>query len=205
MNLKLKRLMDIVCSLVLIIFFLPVWLLVPLAILIDSGSPVFYYHLRVGKNGRQFKLYKFRTMIQDADEVLYKKDKRLLNKFKKGDWKLENDPRITKFGRFLRNLTIDEFPQFFNVIKGEMSLVGPRAYIKKELVEQTKKYPRTKAWIPTILSVKPGITGPWQTSGRNEIAFDQRAKIDLAYAQRCNLLKDLLILCKTPKAMLSKW
>jgi len=205
MNLKLKRLLDIVFSLFLMIFFLPIWLLVPIAIWFDSGWPIFYYHLRVGKNNHQFKLYKFRTMIQDADEVLYKKDKKLLSKFKKGDWKLENDPRITKFGRFLRNLTIDEFPQFFNVLKGEMSLVGPRAYIKKELDEQTKKYPQTKAWIHTILSVKPGITGPWQTSGRNEISFDQRAKIDLDYAKRCNLLSDLLILLKTPKAMLSKW
>ncbi|MDZ7586599.1 MAG: sugar transferase, partial [Patescibacteria group bacterium] len=170
-----------------------------------SGQPIFYKHLRVGKNGQEFWLYKFRTMIQGADEYLYQNDKRLLKKFKQGDWKLENDPRITKFGRFLRNLTIDEFPQFFNVLKGEMSLIGPRAYIKQELVEQRKKYPQTKAWIKTILSIKPGITGPWQTSGRNEISFDKRAKIDLNYAQHYNLIGDLLIILKTPKAMLSKW
>ena len=202
---KLKRLIDIVLSLFLMVLFLPVWVFVPLAILFDSGQPIFYRHKRVGKNGRQFWLYKFRTMIQDADEYLYQNDQRLLKKFKQGDWKLANDPRITKFGRFLRNLTIDEFPQFFNVLKGEMSLIGPRAYIKQELEEQSKKYPQTKQWINTILSVKPGITGPWQTSGRNEISFDKRAQIDLNYAKSYNLLGDLLIILKTPKAMLSKW
>lgn len=202
---ELKRLLDIVLSLFLMVLFLPVWIFVPLAILLDSGQPIFYRHKRVGKNGRQFWLYKFRTMIQDADEYLYQNDKRLLKKFKQSDWKLENDPRITKFGRFLRNLTIDEFPQFFNVLKGEMSLIGPRAYIKQELEEQSQKYPQTKAWTKTILSVKPGITGPWQTSGRNEISFDKRAQIDLNYAKNYNLFGDLLIILKTPKAMLSKW
>lgn len=202
---ELKRLMDIVLSLFLAVLFLPVWIFVPLAILLDSGRPIFYRHKRVGKNGRQFWLYKFRTMIQDADEYLYQNDKRLLKKFKQSDWKLANDPRITKFGRFLRNLTIDEFPQFFNVLKGEMSLIGPRAYIKQELEEQSQKYPQTKAWTKTILSVKPGITGPWQTSGRNEISFDKRAQIDLNYAKNYNLFGDLLIILKTPKAMLSKW
>jgi len=202
---ELKRLLDIVLSLFLAVLFLPVWIFVPLAILLDSGQPIFYRHKRVGKNGRQFWLYKCRTMIQDADEYLYQNDKRLLKKFKQSDWKLENDPRITKFGRFLRNLTIDEFPQFFNVLKGEMSLIGPRAYIKQELEEQSQKYPQTKAWTKTILSVKPGITGPWQTSGRNEISFDKRARIDLNYAKSYNLFGDLLIILKTPKAMLSKW
>lgn len=202
---KLKRLIDIISSLFLVILFLPVWIFVPLAILLDSGHPIFYRHLRVGQNNRQFWLYKFRTMVQDADEVLYQKDKKLLKRFKQGDWKLVNDPRITKFGRFLRNLTIDEFPQILNVVKGEMSLVGPRAYIKEELEEQSKKYPQTKKWISLILSVKPGITGPWQTSGRNEISFDKRAQMDLNYAQSYNFLGDLLIILKTPKAMLSKW
>lgn len=205
MYLKLKRLLDIIFSLLLIVFFFPVWVFVPLAILFDSGRPIFYKHLRVGINGRPFWLYKFRTMIQGADEYLYQNDKQLLKKFKHGDWKLKNDPRVTKLGRFLRNLTIDEFPQFFNVLRGEMSLIGPRAYIQQELDEQTKRYPQTKKWINTILSIKPGITGPWQTSGRNEISFDKRAKIDLNYAKHFNLTGDILIILKTPKAMLSKW
>lgn len=200
-----KRSMDIVLSLFLAILFCPIWLLVPLAVWLDSGLPIFYRHRRVGQYGTQFWLYKFRTMIKDADEVLYKKNKKLLKKFKQSDWKLENDPRITKFGRFLRNLTIDEFPQILNVLKGEMSLVGPRAYIKEELEEQSKKYPQTKKWIKTILRVKPGITGPWQTSGRNEISFDKRTQMDINYALGYNLFGDLLIILKTPQAMLSKW
>lgn len=201
----LKRLIDILFSLLLAVIFLPIWILVPLIIWFDSGWPVIYSHRRVGKDGKEFKLYKFRTMIKNADEVLYRKNKKLLKKFKAGDWKLAADPRITRLGRFLRNLTIDEFPQLYNVLNGEMSLVGPRAYIPRELVEQTQKYPQTKPWLPKILSVKPGITGPWQTSGRNVIPFDKRAAMDLNYSANYNLWWDLLIIIKTPAAMLSKW
>src|SRR3990167_6004312 len=201
----LKRPIDLILSLILFLLFLPVWLIVPLIIWLDSGWPVIYSHRRVGQNGREFRLYKFRTMIKNADEVLYKKNKQLLKKFKAGDWKLEADPRISKLGRFLRNLTIDEFPQLYNVFQGDMSLVGPRAYIPKELVEQGKKYPQTKFWLKSILSVKPGITGPWQTSGRNIIPFDKRAEMDLNYAKHYNFWWDMRIILKTPSAMLSKW
>lgn len=200
-----KRIIDVILTLVIGLVFLPVWFIVPLIIFLDSGWPVIYSHRRVGQNGKEFELFKFRTMIKNADEVLYKKNKKLLERFKAGDWKLEADPRITKLGRFLRNLTVDEFPQFYNVLKGEMSLVGPRAYIPRELVEQVKKYPQTKPWLKTILSVKPGITGPWQTSGRNVIPFDKRAALDLNYAKHCNFWWDLKIILKTPQAMLSKW
>lgn len=201
----LKRPIDLFLSLVLALVFLPIWIIVPVIIWLDSGWPVIYSHRRVGQNGREFRLYKFRTMIKNADEVLYKKNKQLLQKFKAGDWKLAADPRITKLGRFLRNLTIDEFPQLYNVVVGEMSLVGPRAYIPNELVEQGNKYPKTKSWIKTILTVRPGITGPWQTSGRNIIPFDQRAEMDLHYALGYNFWWDILIILKTPAAMLSKW
>ena len=200
-----KRLIDIVFALLLAVAFFPVWLIVPLLIWIDSGSPVIYKHQRVGQNQKPFWLFKFRTMIKNADYVLYKKNKKLLQQFKRNDWKLKDDPRITRLGRLLRNLTIDEFPQIINVLKGEMSLVGPRAYIAKELKDQTKKYPKTKGMMATIFKVKPGITGPWQTSGRNEIPFDKRAEMDLNYAKRYNLILDLLIILRTPKAMLSKW
>ncbi|OIN89623.1 multidrug MFS transporter [Candidatus Beckwithbacteria bacterium CG22_combo_CG10-13_8_21_14_all_01_47_9] len=200
-----KRPLDFILTFILALLFLPVWVIVPLVIWLDSGWPVIYSHRRAGQNGREFRLYKFRTMIKNADEILYKKNKRLLEKFKAGDWKLESDPRITKLGRFLRNLTIDEFPQLLNVVRGEMSLVGPRAYIPKELVEQGGKYPETKPWIASILSVKPGITGPWQTSGRNVIPFDKRAEMDLNYARYYNFWWDMLIILKTPMAMLSKW
>lgn len=200
-----KRVLDVFVALGLMFLFLPIWFIVPILIYIDSGWPVFFRHKRVGKDGKDFYLYKFRSMVHDADEILHKKDKALLEQFKNGDWKLENDPRITKLGKVLRSLTIDEFPQLFNVLAGEMSMVGPRAYVRKELEEQAQKYPETKAYIQKILTVKPGISGPWQTSGRNEVPFVKRAKMDAEYAKYQSIWKDLEILFKTPKAMISKW
>src|SRR4030043_1277418 len=180
----IKRIIDLVMSISLIIIFLPIWIIIPILIKLDSPGPIFYQHRRVGKNRKEFKMYKFRSMVDDADEILFKKDKKLLKKFKDGDWKLEKDPRITPLGKMMRSLTIDEFPQLFNVLKGEMSLVGPRAYVDKELEEQMEKYPETKKWISAILTIKPGITGPWQTSGRNIIPFNVRARMDAQYANR---------------------
>lgn len=201
----LKRILDITVASILIILFFPVWIIVPILVYLDSPGSVIYKHRRVGMGGKEFWLYKFRTMVQDADDILHKQNKELLKEFKKGDWKLANDPRITKFGRVLRALTIDEFPQLYNVLKGEMSMVGPRAYVQRELDEQQKKYPATKELVKTIITVKPGITGPWQTSGRNEVPFDKRAQMDAEYAQHKSILKDFIILAKTPKAMISKW
>ncbi|GIK83828.1 MAG: hypothetical protein BroJett025_04500 [Patescibacteria group bacterium] len=200
-----KRILDITVALILMIIFLPVWIIVPLMIYLDSGSPILFKHKRVGLNGKEFELFKFRSMIPNADEILHKHNKSLLKKFKQGDWKIENDPRITKLGKALRSLTIDEFPQLYNVIRGEMSMVGPRAYVKKELDEQTQKYPETKKYKDLILSVKPGITGPWQTSGRNEVPFNVRAKMDADYAKKRSIVTDITILFKTPQAMISKW
>lgn len=202
-----KRILDLIVASILIIAFLPFWILIPLLIFLDSGWPVIFTHKRVGKNGQDFELYKFRSMVLNADEILHQKNHQLLRKFKSGDWKIaaKDDPRITPLGRFLRSFTIDEFPQLFNVLKGQMSMVGPRAYVRKELEEQSKKYPQTKQYIPNILSVKPGITGPWQTSGRNEIPFDKRAQMDAQYANNQSIIQDILILWRTPKAMLSKW
>lgn len=201
----LKRVMDIVLAILLAVLFLPIWLIIPILIKLNSKGSIFYSHRRVGQNGKEFNLYKFRTMVENADEILFKKDARLLEKFKKSDWKLENDPRITKFGRLIRNLTIDEFPQLWNVMRGEMSIVGPRAYVAQEIKEQTKKYPDTKKFMKKILSVKPGITGPWQTSGRNIVPFRKRAIMDYKYASNHSLWEDLMILLRTPKAMISKW
>src|SRR5258708_3548227 len=171
-----KRILDIVVALGLLVLFLPIWFFVPFLVYIDSGWPVIFRHQRVGKNGKEFFLYKFRSMVHNADDILHKHDKKLLEEFKNGDWKLQNDPRITKLGKVIRSLTIDEFPQLYNVLRGEMSMVGPRAYLKKELEEQVQKYPETKQYVDAILSMKPGITGPWQTSGRNEVPFSLRAK-----------------------------
>lgn len=200
-----KRILDIAVAIGLFLLFLPVWIVVPILIYFDSGLPIIFTHKRIGKNGKEFELYKFRSMVQDADEILHHKDKKLLEKFKNGDWKIKNDPRITRLGKILRSLTIDEFPQLYNVFRGEMSMVGPRAYLERELEEQTQRYPETKEYIPQILSVKPGITGPWQTGGRNEVPFAIRAKMDAEYAQKHSIWTDLLILSRTPKAMISKW
>jgi undecaprenyl-phosphate galactose phosphotransferase len=200
-----KRILDVTVAIGLFLLFLPIWIVIPVLIYFDSGWPVIFAHRRVGKNGREFKLYKFRSMVQDADEILHKRDHKLLEEFKKGDWKIKNDPRITRLGKILRSLTIDEFPQLYNVLIGEMSMVGPRAYVRKELDEQSERYPETKQYIDLILSVKPGMTGPWQTGGRNEVPFAIRAKMDAEYAKNHSLVRDFMILLKTPQAMLSKW
>jgi len=201
-----KRVLDIIIASGLLVVFLPLWLLIPILVWIDSGFPIFFVHERMGKGGKTFKLFKFRSMIKDADEFLHSgKDQKLLEEFKNGDWKLKNDPRVTKLGKMLRSLTIDEFPQLFNVLKGDMSMVGPRAYVKKEIDEQSQKYPETRELIKDILSVKPGITGPWQTNGRNEIPFKVRAKMDADYARKKSVWEDIKIMLKTPKAMISKW
>ncbi len=204
---KQKRLLDLIVALSLFIIFIPAWIIVPILILLDSGTPIFFRHKRVGLWGEEFYLWKFRSMVQNADQILHRDNNVLLDKFKKGDWKIKanEDPRITKLGKVLRAFTIDEFPQLWNVLRGEMSMVGPRAYLRAELEEQTTKYPATKKYIKEIISVKPGITGPWQTSGRNEIPFAQRAKLDADYAQKKSLWHDIKILAKTPQAMLSKW
>ncbi len=202
-----KRILDIVVACILSVIFLPIWLIVPLLIFLSSPGPIIYKHRRVGLWGKSFNMYKFRSMVIGADDILHNGDKKLLKKFKKMDWKLEakDDPRITPLGRVLRALTIDEFPQFYNVIRGDMSMVGPRAYLERELTEQVKKYPQTQPLMGVVLSTKPGITGLWQVSGRNEVTFDKRVSLDAQYANTRSLWNDLKILWKTPQAMISKW
>ena len=200
-----KRALDLIVALCLFMLFFPFWIIVPVLIYFDSGLPILFKHRRVGLNGKEFSLFKFRSMVIDADEILHKKDPKLLEKFKAGDWKIKDDPRITRLGKILRSLTIDEFPQLYNVLRGEMSMIGPRAYLKRELDEQTERYPETRDYVEKIISVKPGITGPWQTGGRNEVPFTVRAKMDAEYSQKRSIWYDLRILLKTPKAMISKW
>jgi len=201
----IKRLLDLLIATVLLVLFLPVWLIVPILIKLDSPGPVFFKHRRVGKGGTEFDMYKFRSMVENAHEYLHNQDPQLLKQFKDNDWKLEHDPRITKVGKIIRSVTVDEFPQLINVLKGEMSMVGPRAYMKAEIKEQTQKYPQTKDLMKIVLTVKPGITGPWQVSGRNELRFDKRAALDAKYARSQHLALDVAILIKTPQAMFSKW
>ena len=202
-----KRLLDILVASTLAVVFMPIWLTVPILIVLSSPGPIVYRHRRVGQNGRDFSMYKFRSMVIGADEILHNGDKQLLKKFKQMDWKLEakDDPRITPLGRILRALTIDEFPQLYNVLRGDMSMVGPRAYLGRELTEQLKKYPGTQKLMKVVLSAKPGLTGLWQVSGRNEVTFDKRVGLDAQYVSTQSLWNDLKILWKTPRAMISKW
>jgi lipopolysaccharide/colanic/teichoic acid biosynthesis glycosyltransferase len=202
-----KRLLDLMVATSLSVLFLPFWLIVPVLIKLDSSGPVLFKQSRVGKGGKPFTIFKFRSMVPNADELLWKdpRYKKLRDEFTRLDWKLEDDPRATKVGRYLRRLSIDEFPQVLNVLKGEMSIVGPRAYRERELRIQQKKYPQTKNWIKQALAVKPGITGLWQVSGRNDVPFDKRVEIDAQYASRKSLWEDLITLLRTPKAMLSRW
>jgi lipopolysaccharide/colanic/teichoic acid biosynthesis glycosyltransferase len=202
-----KRLLDIVVALTLALAFLPVWIIVPVLIVLTSPGPIIYRHKRVGKDGKNFSMYKFRSMVVNADDILHKQDKNLLKKFKSMDWKLEakDDPRITPLGRILRALTIDEFPQLYNVLTGDMSMVGPRAYLSRELTEQVKKYKGTEEMMKIVMRAKPGITGLWQVSGRNEVTFDKRVSLDAEYVRNMSLWHDIVILWKTPKAMISKW
>lgn len=202
----IKRIIDIILAICLVIIFLPIMVITAIAIKIDSPGSVIYKQLRVGRGGQEFWIYKFRSMKSNAEEILTK-NPQLLAAFKEGDWKLglHEDPRVTRVGKFIRGVTIDEMPQFWNVLKGQMSIVGPRAYRLEELTEQQSKYPETRVYVEQILKVKPGITGPWQVSGRNELPFDLRTHMDAEYAQSRSLIKDLLIILKTPFAMLSKW
>lgn len=174
--------------------------------MVDSPGPILAdTPSRVGKDGKLFKMFKFRSMIPNAHELLREDPefKKLYEDYKKGSYKLKNDPRITRIGRFIRKHSLDEVPQFFNVLLGQMSLVGPRAYYPDELKEQQKKYPNTKEAVKIVGSVKPGITGYWQVTGRSEINFDKRIQMDAEYVRRRSIRYDLWIIAKTPWAMIS--
>ncbi len=202
----LKRLMDVICAAILIVLFSPVILVVGIAIKLDSEGPIFAdVPERVGKNGKLFKMYKFRSMIENAHEILRENPKfsNLYDKYKKNSFKLKDDPRITKVGHFLRKHSLDEVPQFINVLKGDMSLVGPRAYYPDELREQQAKYPQTRQAVSVVLSIKPGITGYWQVSGRSEINFDKRIEMDATYVRKRSIIYDLWIILKTPWVIIS--
>lgn len=201
-----KRVMDLILALLLLIFFFPVIVIVAILIKLDSPGPVFAdTPRRVGKNGKLFKMYKFRSMIQNAHELLRNDPEfeKLFNEYKNSSYKLKNDPRITRIGRFIRKHSLDEIPQFLNVLQGDMSLVGPRAYYSDELRDQQKKYPQTQKDVKIVLSVKPGITGFWQVTGRSEINFDKRIKMDALYVSKRSISYDMVLILKTPWAMLA--
>jgi len=206
-----KRTIDIIGALFLMVFFFPIILITALLIKLRSPGPILVEkknkHLkRLGRNRKLFRLLKFRSMMVNAD-VLEKTDPRFqsvyIEKRSKGNYKPTNDPRVTSIGKFIRKYSIDEVPQFINVLKGEMSIVGPRAYLPDELKEQQIKYPNAKKYVSQALSVKPGITGYWQVTGRSEVNFDKRIEMDAYYAGKKSIILDILILLKTPWAMLS--
>lgn len=199
----LKRLVDILGSFIGIIILSPLLLIVAIAIKLDSSGPVLAdTPMRAGKEGKLFRIYKFRSMVQNAHEIL-ENNPQLLEEYKKNSYKIFNDPRVTRVGKIIRRFSVDEFPQFFNILKGEMSLVGPRAYYPYELEEQQKKYPTSRKFVKIILSGKPGVTGLWQVSGRSEINFDKRVKMDAQYVKKRSLFYDFWIMLKTVPAVLS--
>jgi len=196
-----KRILDIIISVIALPFIIPIALFVSLAILLEDGLPVIYVQERVGRNRELFRIYKFRSMIKNADEILFS-NAELYRKMRSGSHKMENDPRVTRVGRFIRKYSIDELPQFLNVLRGDMSFVGPRAYRPDELEKYERENPSIRDAIGTILSVKPGITGLWQVSGRSELTFDERIELEKRYASSRSILLDLYVILKTPLAVL---
>ena len=189
-----KRLIDILGGLVGTVLLVPITLCIYLArkILKEDDGPLFYEQLRIGKNGKVFRMYKYRSMVVGADEKLfeYLKENEEARKEYKEYKKLKNDPRITKVGKFIRKTSLDEFPQFINVLKGDMSLVGPRPYLPREKEDMGKYY-------TYIIQSRPGITGYWQITGRSDVTFEDRLKMDYDYNQNKNLKTDLKLLVKT--------
>lgn len=188
-----KRLFDICFSAFFLAALFPLYVLIALCIKLSSRGPMMYSSTRMGKEGRVFKCWKFRTMCVDAEEKLaelLKSDPVLEEEWKKFS-KLKRDPRMTKIGRILRKTSLDELPQFWNVLKGDLSVVGPRPYLVEEIHNYVGRS-REK-----ILSVRPGITGIWQISGRNLLTFAERVKMEEGYAERQSFLFDILIIFKT--------
>lgn len=186
-----KRLTDIVLSLLALIGFSPVFLGVWIANRFgDNKGPLFFKQTRIGKNGKPFKMYKFRSMIVNADEILHSNIE-LYEKYVENNYKLEpdEDPRITNLGRWLRRTSIDEIPQFINILKGDMSIVGPRPVVKEELKEYGDR-------VDKFLSVKPGAMGLWQASGRSNIGYPERCDLELSYVDHASYWYDVKIMFK---------
>jgi exopolysaccharide production protein ExoY len=188
-----KRLLDVVLSVFGILALMPVFVILAFCIKLDDGGNILYFREIIGAHGRRFFALKFRTMRADADEYLAKRPE-LMRKFQQ-NMKLERDPRVTRVGRFLRKTSLDELPQLFNVLVGQMSLVGPRIIHPSEL-------PRYGECAQKRLSVRPGITGLWQISGRQHISYDERVLLDMRYIDNRSIIVDITILVKTLKVFI---
>ena len=186
-----KRLVDITISLILSVVSIPIFLIVALLVKIDSKGPVFYKHKRIGKNGKTIYLYKFRSMYNDSEERLKEmlKDPKIRKEWEE-NYKIDHDPRVTRVGKILRRTSIDELPQILNVLKGDMSLIGPRPLVEGEI----DKYGKNKA---KLLSVTPGVTGWWACNGRSCRTYEDRIKLELYYVDNMGLWLDIKIIFKT--------
>jgi exopolysaccharide production protein ExoY len=193
-----KRAFDLASVLVIVALFWWAIIAVSIAVRLTTGSPVIYGHKRVGRDGREFNCYKFRSMVPNADEVLahlLAHDPAAREEWTR-DFKLKSDPRVTRVGRFIRKTSLDEFPQLWNVVKNEMSIVGPRPVVRKELDAYYGGAGRSR-----YLAVKPGLTGLWQVSGRNDMAYCERVELDRAYVDSWGVFSDFMIVMRTVGVM----
>lgn len=191
-----KRIFDVVSSTLLLIILSPLFLILIILVKLDSKGPVFFGHKRIGYKGETISVYKFRSMVQNAEEVLRNFTPEQKVEFEK-NFKLDDDPRVTKIGAFLRKTSLDELPQLINIIKGDMSVVGPRPIVQKEVVKYGK-------YADKLFSVKPGLTGFWQANGRSDTTYDERVQMDMYYIDNRSTLLDIKILFKTVIAVIRK-
>ena len=192
----MKRIIDVVGALCGIILLSPVIIVISIMNKLDSKGPIFFSHIRLGMDGKLIKVYKFRTMLPNAEELLKQLTLKQKMEFEKS-FKLENDPRVTKFGQFLRKSSLDELPQLLNILKGDMSIVGPRPIIEREI----EKY---GIYGYKLLSAKPGLTGNWQASGRSDTTYDERVQLDMDYIDCRSIWMDLMIIFKTVGVVIRK-
>lgn len=196
--LVIKRIFDIFVSIIGLLLLIPITLIIKIAYMCTGDfTSIFFSQERIGKNGKLFKLFKFRSMVPNADEVLFRTmelDEIVAAEYKKNK-KLKDDPRVTKIGKVIRKLSIDELPQFINVFLGEMSLIGNRPYLPREKQDMGKYY-------EDIIKTKPGLTGYWQVSGRSNTTFEKRLKLEKKYSDNASLKLDIKIFFKTFKVVL---
>ena len=193
---KIKRVIDVILASIALILLSPLFAIIAIAIKIDSKGPVFFEHKRIGKNGKIIKLYKFRSMVINAEELIKSFTPEQMREYKE-NYKLTNDPRITKVGKFLRKTSLDELPQLINIINGDLSIIGPRPVIADEL----EKYGTNK---DKFLSVTPGLTGYWAANGRSNTTYEQRMEMELYYIDNLSLKMDIKVFFKTILSVLKK-
>ena len=193
---KIKRVIDVILASVALILLSPLFAIIAIAIKIDSKGPVFFAHKRIGKNGKIIKLYKFRSMVINAEELIKSFTPEQMKEYKE-NYKLTNDPRITKVGKFLRKTSLDELPQLINIINGDLSIIGPRPVVADEL----EKYGVNK---DKFLSVTPGLTGYWAANGRSNTTYEQRMKMELYYIDNLSLKMDIKVFFKTILSVVKK-